>query len=297
MSSLSGKAVVITGSGGGIGAACARLASREGAAVVVNDLSAEAVEEVVRSITSAGGAAVGAPGDVSDPAQADAIIERCVRAYGSIDGLVNNAGIMIISEPDDIDEARARRLLEVNVLGSVFCGVAAMRRMRAQGSGAIVNVTSGAHMGLRASSIYGASKGAIASLTYGWAADLAGTGIRVNAVSPMAGTQMAADVLAFQRLEPARIAAFPTAEDNAPVVMFLLSDLSERLNGQVIRIDAGEISVIGRPAIMRPSVSQDHWDTEGVAEAFASTLNAHLNPLGLLQVSGDIVYTTVKSDA
>lgn len=297
MSSLNGRAVVITGSGGGIGAACARLAAREGAAVVVNDLSAEAVEEVVRSITSAGGAAVGAPGDVSDSAQAEAIIERCVSAFGSINGLVNNAGIMIISEPDDLDEARARRLLEVNVLGSVFCGVAAMRRMRAQGSGAIVNVTSGAHMGLRASSIYGASKGAIASLTYGWATDLAGTGIRVNAVSPMAGTQMAADVLAFQRLDAARVAAFPTAEDNAPVVAFLLSDLSERLNGQVIRIDAGEISVIGRPAIIRPSVSQDQWDTEGVAKAFDSTLNAHLNPLGLLQVSGDVVYTTVKSDA
>ncbi len=297
MSSLNGKSIVITGSGGGIGAAYAHLVAREGASVVVNDLDQQAVDATVVSIEAAGGRAIGVVGSVAVAAQAEGLIDACVDTFGSIDGLVNNAGLMIIAEPDDFDESRTRQLLEVNVLGSIFCGVRAMRHMRRQGSGVIVNVTSGAHMGLGASSIYGASKGAIASLTYGWATDLAGTGIRVNAVSPMAGTQMAADVLQFQGVDARRLSGFPAPADNAPLVAYLLCDASAHVNGQVIRIDAGEISVIGRPAIIRPSVAQDTWDVDGVAKAFENCLNEQLNPIGLLQVTGDFAYTTVKSEA
>jgi NAD(P)-dependent dehydrogenase (short-subunit alcohol dehydrogenase family) len=297
MSSLKGKSIVITGSGGGIGAAYAQLVAREGASVVVNDLEQSSVDSTVGLIEADGGRAIGVVGSVADSAQAASLVDACVTTFGSIDGLVNNAGVMIIAEPDDLDEERTRQLLEVNVLGSIFCGVHAMRRMRQQGAGVIVNVTSGSHMGLRASSVYGASKGAIASLTYGWAIDLAGTGIRVNAVSPMAGTQMAADVLRFQGVDAERLSGFPAAADNAPVVAYLLSDQSAHVHGQVIRIDAGEISVVGRPAIMRPSVSQDEWDVAGVAKAFENSLNERLNPLGLLQVKGEFAYTTVKSDA
>lgn len=298
---MESKAVVITGSGRGIGAAYARLAAREGASVVVNDLDPEAVDSVVGEIEAEGGRAVGVVASVADAEQAESLVQTCVDEFGAIDGLVNNAGVMFVGPPDELDPDRIRRLFEVNVLGSIFCGVHAMRRMKAQGSGSIVNVTSGAHMGLSNTAIYGASKGATAALTYDWATDLAGTGVRVNAVSPMAGTQMAADVLTMQGaiggdLED-RLGRFPTAEDNAPVAVYLLSDRSSKLNGQVVRIDGGELSIVGRPAILRPSQSAARWTMETVADAFDGPLAGLVNPVGLLQVTGDYVYSTVKNDA
>nr|WP_199906830.1 SDR family oxidoreductase [Aeromicrobium chenweiae] len=159
MTALQGKSVVITGSGGGIGAASARLAAREGASVVVNDLDQAAVDAVVGQIERDGGRAVGVVANVADASDAERIVDTCVEAFGVIDGLVNNAGIMFVGPSDDLDAERTRRLIEVNVLGAIFCGVHAMRRMKAQGFGSIVNVTSGAHMGLSNTAVYGASKG------------------------------------------------------------------------------------------------------------------------------------------
>lgn len=301
MAALAQKAVVITGSGGGIGAAYARLAAREGASVVVNDLDQAAIDDVVGAIKADGGHAVGVAANVADASDAETIVETCVEAFGSIDGLVNNAGVMFVGPSDDLEPERIRRLFEVNVLGSIFCGVHAMRRMKAQGSGSIVNVTSGAHMGLSNTAVYGASKGAIASLTYDWATDLVGTGVRVNAVSPMAGTQMAADVLLFRGVVDNdldnRLSVFPTAEDNAPVVGYLLSDASSHLNGQVVRIDGRELSIVGRPAILRPSATASAWDVSSIAEAFAGELAGLVNPPGLLQITGDFTYSLVKNDA
>lgn len=300
MSSLQGKSIVVTGSGGGISAACARLAATEGAAVVVNDLDQEAVDATVAKIEAEGGNAIGVVADVADSAAAESLIEACVDAFGAIDGLVNNAGILISARADDLDEEKVRRLIEVNVLGSIFCGVHAMRRMIGQGSGSIVNVTSGAHMGLRNLSTYGASKGAIASLTYCWATDLDGTGVRVNAVSPLAGTQMVSDILEFrgssgeQRKE--LLQGFPDPSNNAPLVAYLLSELAAGVTGQVIRIEGGEICLVGKPALLKPSVEQVKWAVSDVSDAFESALGDRLMPLGLLQVTGDYAFSVIKND-
>ncbi|MEH3033711.1 MAG: SDR family NAD(P)-dependent oxidoreductase [Aeromicrobium erythreum] len=299
MGSLEGKAVVITGSGGGIGAAYARLAVHEGAAVVVNDLDQGVVDAMVAELVSRGGRATGVAGSVADPDVAERLVSTSVQAFGALDGLVNNAGVMVVGPPDDVDVERARGLLEVNVLGTVLCGAAAIRQMRRQGHGSIVNVTSGAHMGLAATAVYGASKGATAALTYDWATDLVGTGIRVNAVSPMASTQMAVDVLELQGSTgdelTQRLAGFPTAEDNAPVAIYLLSDLSSAVHGQVVRIDGGELSLVSRPAIMRPSLTRDGWTVPDVAAAFDGELAGLLNPVGLLEVVGDVTFRSLRA--
>jgi NAD(P)-dependent dehydrogenase (short-subunit alcohol dehydrogenase family) len=117
--------------------------------------------------------------------EAAELIDSCVSEFGRIDGLVNNAALMWVGRPDQLTEADLRRTIEVNVLGTTFCGLHALGHMTAQGSGAIVNVTSGAHAGIPLQCAYSASKGAVASLTYAWAADVAGQGVRVNAISPM----------------------------------------------------------------------------------------------------------------
>src|SRR6202044_2759762 len=119
---------------------------------------------------------------------AESIIERCVTEFGAIDGLVNNAGIVRFAPITEQTEADLRACFEVNALGTAFPGVHAARRMLAQGHGSIVNVSSMDHCGAPDLTAYGASKGAAASFTYGWAAELRNTNVRVNAISPTAHT-------------------------------------------------------------------------------------------------------------
>ena len=255
---LDGKAVVITGSGRGIGAAYARHAARHGASVVVSDVVPGSAEAVAEEIVAAGGTAVAHPADVTSWDATESLVERCVAEFGAIDGLVNNAGILTMGRVEEMDEASLRRVVEINLLGTAFCGVHAARRMLAQGRGSIVNVTSGTHTGQPRYGAYGATKGAIASFTYAWAADLDGSGVRVNAISPMAAGGMEAVGVEYwaRRGEP-RPAGFdmPPAEANAPVVTFLLSDDAADVQGQVVRIDGRRLSLMAHPSVLAPTWS------------------------------------------
>ena len=169
---LDGKAVVITGAGRGLGQAFALHAATHGAAVVVNDLDAEPADEMV------------------DPSVATAAIQLCCKEFGRIDGLVDNAGMRYQSPIAEDDPARMRTLIETNVLATMYCGSAAAAALREQGSGSIVNVGSLAMVGRPTASAYSASKGAVASMTVAWAAELAEHGVRVNAICPVAHTRM-----------------------------------------------------------------------------------------------------------
>src|SRR5579863_389755 len=207
MSDLEGKSVVITGAGNGIGAAYARAAAAAGAQVIVNDIVAQDAEAMAQLIRRAGGRAVAQPGDIRSPSAAAALIDRCIAEFGAITGLVNNAAI---SRANTAWEAKAddfRAMLEVNVMGLFHCGQAALKPMMAQGSGSIINITSGAHTGQPTLGCYGATKGAVASLTYAWAGELRESGIRVNAVSPVGMSRMGNNP------------GLPPAEANAPAVL------------------------------------------------------------------------------
>jgi NAD(P)-dependent dehydrogenase (short-subunit alcohol dehydrogenase family) len=269
MAGLSGEAVVITGAGAGIGAACARAAAAAGARVVVNDMNADGANAVVAEIRAAGGHAVAQVGDISKEDQSRALIDRCVAEFGFISGLVNNAGICLWGR---LDEARnaddVRRMLEVNVIGVFNCARAAVGPMAARGKGTIVNMTSGAHAGMEALGGYGASKGAIAAFTYCWAGELRERGIRVNAVSPNGRTAMASPDLPDH----------PAPEANAPAVLYLLSERSKHVTGQIVRSNGRQLSLMTHPAIKAPVLEHDAWTLESVAQAFDDTLNAHLLP-------------------
>ena len=187
---LEGKAVVVTGAGRGIGAACAAGVGRQGARVVVNDVDAEEAEQTARAIKAQGGTAISCVADISDWEQAGKLIEACISAFGRIDGLVNNAALYHIGRVDAFNPLVARALVEVNVLGPMYCTGHAVKAMLAQRSGSIVNVVSGAHMGMPGMGIYGATKGAVASMVYTWAMELSGSGVRVNALSPFGATNI-----------------------------------------------------------------------------------------------------------
>ena len=284
MRSLEGKAVVITGAGRGIGEAYARLAADEGARVVVNDMDAEQAERVAQSIRDSGGEALPKVADVSSWDDAERLVQFCVSSYGRLDGLVNNAALYHMAMPEEEMEKQVRRLFEVNVLGTAFCGYAALRCMQKQGSGSLVNITSGAHSGMKGMSAYGGSKGAVASMTYSWALDVQGTGVRVNAVSPTAQTRMHDATAVFHQRHglgalPASLAIPPS--NNAPLVAYLLSDLSSAVNGQVVRVQGRTISLVTHPAVLIPGVESDQWTVGEVAKAFVSSLDKLQLPLGV----------------
>jgi len=277
MDLLAGKAVVITGAGRGLGEAYAVHAARAGACVVVNDVQGDLAEAVARRINGEGGRAVASSQSVRDQDQASAIVERCLAQFGRVDGLVNNAGLYHEAPPWAENVDLARELIEVNVLGSLYCGIAAARVMRRQRAGSIVNIVSGALFGQRRAGTYAASKGAIASMTYSWALDMEGLGVRVNGVCPLAWTRMveasSADRL---RCTPER-----TPDRVAPLVTYLLSDRSEGITGQLIRFTGEQLNIV-RPLGIKESVLRGQsWDTGDVAAAFDGALGDCLEPFGL----------------
>jgi NAD(P)-dependent dehydrogenase (short-subunit alcohol dehydrogenase family) len=276
MTSLDGRAVVITGAGQGLGRAFAMEVAAVGAAVVVNDIDGDLAWETVEAIRAVGGAAVGSEHSVADVDEAQGIVDLCVAEFGRVDGLVNNAGLNYEALPPDEDPRLVRALIEVNVLGVIYTGLAAVRAMAGHG-GSIVNISSGAALGQRTLGTYAASKGAVASLTYSWALDLEPAGVRVNAVCPVAQTRM---VLGSER---ARRNCPPgsTPDKIAPLVVFLLGDRSAGVTGQMIRCNGPQLHIVGQPYLKSPILERDNWDSDNVERAFAEVFHAHLEPYGL----------------
>ena len=282
MVTLEGKAVVVTGAGRGLGRAYAEAIAASGGSVVVNDVDGAEAHEVAAAITAGGGRAVAHRADVSHPQEADGLVERCVAEFGAIDGLVNNAGYGMVdaSAPEDQDPDELRRVLEVNVVGTALCGIAALRHMRPRGSGSIVNDTSVAMAGTKRLGAYSASKGAAASLTLSWAADLEGSGVRVNGISPMAVTrswnwELLPDPGALGdqgRLRP---------QDNAGLVVFLLSDAAAAVTGQLVALRAGNLNVVSHQSALEPTLFSEDWSADRVGAAFAADLAGLLQPPGL----------------
>jgi NAD(P)-dependent dehydrogenase (short-subunit alcohol dehydrogenase family) len=281
---LNGKVVLVTGAGRGIGAAVAHDAARHGATVVVCDVDAAAATETEEAIGRQGGAAVAKTADVSDWASVGRLVDATVSEFGSLDGLVNNAGRFAMAPMEESTPEMWADMLATNVLGVAICGQLAARQMLAQGSGSIINVTSGAHAGMPAMSVYGATKGAVASLTYTWALELAPGGIRVNALSPMAETRMMNVNREFCRMHHScapEIPAQPSPGANAPVVTYLLSDLSAGVTGQVVRINGGDLALSAHPAVLVPVLHRDEWTLEAVRAAFDACLAGRQFPAGL----------------
>lgn len=273
---LEGTAVIVTGAAHGLGRAYALAAADAGASVVVGDLRAEGVHETVDLITEAGGTAVGVVGDVVQPETAQSLVDTCLTAFDRLDGLVNNAGVIFAGSSLDLPVRDVRLLIDVNVTGSILCGVAAARAMRDAGTpGTIVNVSSGALQGMDDLALYGATKGATASLTYGWALEWQRYGIRCNAIAPLAHTAMSdhMDIPDEHKgPDPALI---------APVVVHLLSDRSAPLTGQILRFDGRRFGLV-TPSYLSTVTERPTWSPDEVAEALTGVLAPGIAPVGLM---------------
>jgi NAD(P)-dependent dehydrogenase (short-subunit alcohol dehydrogenase family) len=243
--------LIVTGGGRGIGAATARLGAARGYAVCVNYLSnAEAAASVVAEIEAAGGRALAVQADVAREEEAIRLFEVVDRELGPVTALVNNAGLAgLISRLDEAESETIRQVIEVNVFGVIWCAREAVKRMSTKHGGqggAIVNISSGAAtLGSPGEYIwYAAAKGAVNSFTLGLSKEVAGEGIRVNAVSPgMVSTEIHAASGDADRLErigravPIGRAAEP--EEIAEPILWLLSEAASYTTGAILRVAGG----------------------------------------------------------
>jgi len=277
MGLLDGKIAIITGAGNGIGRAHALLFAREGAKVVVNDVGgardgtgageASPAEAVVREIEKAGGAAVANHDSVATREGADAIVARAVSAFGKVDVLVNNAGILRDKTFLKMDDAMWDSVVAVHLKGTFLVSQAFAKVAVAQGHGArIVNTTSvSGMMGNFGQANYAAAKAGIYGLTRTMSIELQKHKITVNALAPIAKTRMTEDLPMFQGVETM------TAEHISPAALFLASDLAADRTGHVLAVSGARmyafkvIETAGRfkddaGGVWTPQEIAEHWD-------------------------------------
>ncbi len=243
--------LIVTGGSRGIGAACAFLAAKKGYKVAVNYASNEAAaKDVVTGIRSNGGEAIAVQGDVAVEGDILKIFRQAADQLGPITGLVNNAGVLDQeARLDSINTDRISRIIAVNVIGSMICAREAVKAMSTKfggNGGAIVNLSSiAAVLGAPALGVdYAASKGAIDSFTIGLAREVAGEGIRVNAVRPgIIDTEIHASFGIPDRVEKMKHAVpmqrGGTAGEVADVILWLMSNKASYVTGSIVDISGG----------------------------------------------------------
>ena len=262
---------MVVGGSRGIGLAVAELLAAQGYGVVVNGRHAGAVADAVDGI---GGDTVGHPGSPADPAVADALVDRCVHEFGSIEALVNCAGT---PEPRgssilNVTSGRFRELLDAHLLTAFETCRAAAPKMVAQGGGSIVNTSSFAFLGDYGGSGYPAGKGGVNGLTLAIAAELKATGVRANVVCPGARTRLStgpdyeAQIAELHRRGLLDEVSMQGALDAAPpeyaasTYAYLVSDAAKDVTGQVFIAAGGFVGRFDRPS---PSIVayRDHHDS------------------------------------
>ncbi len=242
MGLLDGKVALITGAGGGLGEAYARLFAREGAAVVVNDLGGprdgsgsdlSMAEQVVAAIKAEGGRAVANAADVSTMAGGQSVFDDAIRHFGRADILVNNAGILRDQTFAKASEADWDKVIQVHLKGTFCCTLPVFRWMRDNGGGVIVNTSSTSGLiGNFGQSNYGAAKGGIWGLSNVLAIEGRKYNIRVWTLAPGALTRMTADLPRYKENPGAAL----TPEGIAPAVLYMVSGLSGDQTGKVLGV-------------------------------------------------------------
>lgn len=247
---LKGKAVLITGASTGIGAAAARAFGGLGSRVAIHyNASRAKAEEVAADVRAAGGEAVLVGGDITRGSQVDRIVGETLAAFGRIDVLINNAGGLVArTRIEDYTEDFLARVLALNVTHVALFMRAVIPVMRRQKAGNVINVTSVAarHGGGGGAVVYAGAKGFVSTATRGWAKELVGDGIRVNAVSPGVIATPFHDRYSTAEQLKAMQATIPmnrvgTPDECAGTFVYLASDtMSGYVTGQVIEVNGGQ---------------------------------------------------------
>lgn len=248
------KVALVTGAGAGIGCAIATRLALDGARVVVADIDASTARSVANELVGQGNEALAVQCDVSSERSVEAAVQAAVDWGGTLDVVIANAGVMVQGELLSLSLDDWNRAMEVNATGAFLTARAAMPHLIAAGSGVMVfNASTVGLAGMKSVAAYSASKGAIVALTRQIAADYADRGVRVNAVAPGAVRtalsesqfrEQAANESDFNDLLDEAIARYPLArwgqpEEVAEVVLFLASNQSSWMTGQIVPVDGG----------------------------------------------------------
>ncbi|NMA98511.1 MAG: glucose 1-dehydrogenase [Phyllobacteriaceae bacterium] len=248
---LSGKTVIVTGAAAGMGEAIAKKFAAEGAKVVATDINKELLDPVVQSITEAGGEAVGLVSNIGNQEDIDQMVHEAIERYGSLDVLVNNAGIMDNFVPvGDLTDELWDRIIQINLTGPFKAARAAIKVMEKQENGGVIinNASIGGLFGVRGGAAYVSSKHGLLGLTKNIAATYGIHGkIRANAIAPGGvATNIQSTITEPHELGSKAIgsigggtAPIGQPEEIAEVALFLASDASSFVNGAIITADGG----------------------------------------------------------
>lgn len=282
---LSGKVTVVTGAGRGLGRAYAEALAAAGAAVVVNDVDGAAAADTAGAITGRGGRAVVAAGAVGGSEVAERLVDTAVAEFGRLDVMVTNAGVLRDRvlwkmSDDDFDT-----VVGVHLRGTFTCARAAAVRMREQGEGGrLILISSPAgQRGNFGQTNYAAAKAGIVAMARTWAMELARAGVTVNAVVPVAATDMTKTIPAFAPvLEEAERTGGPlpgwlrrdegmgTVEDVAGLIVYLASEASAGVTGQAIGVGGDKLALWSHPAEKSAVFAGGGWSAEAIAAAWST---------------------------
>lgn len=276
--SLDGKVLVVTGAGQGIGRAIARQAASAGAQVVVADIAMSRIEgdreqslaqSVVDEIVADGGQAVASTEDISDREGAERIVSLALQTYGRIDSVVNNAGILRDRMFFNLEDAEWDAVIKVHLYGYYNVSRAAAPHFKAQNSGSFIHFSSSSGLiGNVGQANYAAAKMGVVGLSTSIALDMSRFNVRSNVVAPWAWSQLLESVPIRspehgERMR--RMKASMTAEQIAPLCIFLASDLAASVSGQIFGARGNEVYLFSQPRIIRSVHKSDGWDAQSLA--------------------------------
>ena len=288
---LDGKVVVVTGAGRGIGREIALLAAKEGGKVVVNDLGGSAegegadagpARQVANEIAAAGGSAVASTDSVADAKGADGIVKTALDAFGRIDAVVNNAGILRDRIFHKMSVVDFEQVIQVHLMGSFYVSKAAALHFREQQSGAFVHFTSTSGLiGNFGQANYAAAKLGIVGLSKSIALDMARFNVRSNCVSPFAWSRLIGTIPTSTPEEQARVERIKTmtADKIAPLAVFLASDLAKDVTGQIFAVRKNEVFLMSQPRPIRSAHHEGGWTPATLAERMLPAFKPDFVPL------------------
>ena len=294
---LEGRVAIVTGAGGGIGREMALALAGAGAKVVVNDIGASLAgegadqgpaERVAGEIRARGGGAAANTDSVSTWASANRIVQAALDAFGRIDCVVNNAGILCDRLFHKMTVEDWEAVIQVHLMGSFYVSRAAATHFREQERGAYVHMTSTSGLiGNVGQANYAAAKLGLAALSKSIALDMRRFNVRSNCISPFAWSRMIASIPAETPEAKARVAKLQRMEAGkiAPMAVFLASDAAKDVTGQIFAVRANEIFLMSQPRPVRSVHRAEGWTAETIAEQALPALAPSFAPL---DVSADV---------